>query len=152
MKQLLQRVPDRGADAHTKIISIYQKFYNAVSGAKRKSAATALMDATIEFAKYYEGRGEIAQAVSQYRKALIIASRSKSPRKDMMTREVERLQLKQRAEARIGMLRKKLTANPKDKQSADELIRLLIVEMNNPAEAQEYAFLFEGKTKRLERR
>jgi formylglycine-generating enzyme required for sulfatase activity len=72
------------------------------------------------------------------RQAVAVAAAIKSESKAALQARIETLASQQQVEKQIAALKAKLDADPKDAASRQELVRLYLVELDNPAEAAKF--------------
>lgn len=148
MRVLAARVPAQEAAAREKLIAVLERQMRYGRANERSEAGEALM---IELETAGDAQGaqkNHAAALLLYRRALVAANQIKSDARPALQEKIDRVTMQQRADNRVRELRDRLTANPKDRPAADELLRLLIVDLNDPAEAKQYLFLYEGTMRR----
>ncbi len=78
--------------------------------------------------------GRYAPGIQEFRKAMLVA-RGKGPAAEAIKARLDRAVAGEKVERQIATLREKLLANAGDSASAEELIRLYIVELNDPKSA-----------------
>ncbi|MCX5675129.1 MAG: hypothetical protein NTX87_08980, partial [Planctomycetota bacterium] len=135
MDLLVGKVPDKKVECLQKNAVLYQKQYAAARGEARTKAGENVIAALSALAEAQAAAGDADAAGLTLRQAVAVATAIKSESKAALQSKVENLASQQKVEKQIAALKAKLDADPKDAATRKELVRLYLVEMNNPAEA-----------------
>ena len=138
MELLAAEVPEKKVEALQKSAGLYQKQYVAARGEARTKAGESVITALGALADAQAVAGDTGAADMTLRQAIAVATAIKSESKAALQDRVENLALRQKVEKQIAAIQAKLDANPQDEASRTELVRLYLVEMDNPAEAAKF--------------
>jgi hypothetical protein len=133
--------PTRRLESMRRVIQLRQRQYARLRGLKKREAGERLIEAYMELAAAKQDSGDFVGASSDLRRALTTASTIKSDRRDEIKSEIDVLRSKQQLAVRIKALKLRIMANKQDKVAIALLLKLLVVEMDDPAEARKYTFL-----------
>jgi formylglycine-generating enzyme required for sulfatase activity len=128
-------VPEKKVDCLKKIAALYQKQYATARGEEKTKAGETVIAALGALAEAQTAAGDTDAAVLTLRQALAVATAIKSEGQAALDAQVDNLALRQRAEKQIAALKARLDANPKDAAARKEMVRVYLMEMDNPAEA-----------------
>jgi hypothetical protein len=120
---------DRGT-CLDRIIEVQQLTWNASRGQERNGAA-----------KFHAASGEYTNALEYYQRGISMARSVRSHSVSDILAEREATANKLRASKRVDDLNHKLEVNPADTESAEELVTIMIVELDDPARAAQFKFL-----------
>jgi len=138
MDLLGDKVPEKKVEGLQKCAALYQKQYTSA----RLDAKAKAGEAFIERLKAVAGAQAAAQDVdgasTTLRQAITVATAIKSENKAALQAQLESLAPQQKMEKQIATLKAKLDAKPDDDASRKELVRLLLVEEDNAAEAAKF--------------
>ena len=135
MDLLAGKVPDKKVECLQKNAALYQKQYAAARGEARVKAGENVIAALSALAEAKAAAGDVDGAGMTLRQAIVVATAIKSENRTALQARIENLAPQQKIERQIAAVQAKLDANPKDAASRKELVRLYLVEMDNPAEA-----------------
>jgi hypothetical protein len=138
MGLLGEKVPGKKVEALRKTAAIYQKQYATARADAKTKAGEALIQALSTLAAAQAEAGDIDAAGASLKQALTIATAIKSDAKAAIQAQLEGLAPREKMEKQIAALKAKLEKNPEDAASRKELVRLLLVEEDNPAEAAKF--------------
>ena len=138
MDLLAGKVPDKNIECLQKIAALSQKQYAAARGEAKKKAGESVITALGALAEAQTAAEDTDGAGLTLRQAIAVATAIKSESKAALQAQVENLASRQKVEKQIAALKVKLDANPKDAASRKELVRLYLVEMDDPAEAAKF--------------
>ncbi|MBI1371960.1 MAG: hypothetical protein GC159_04260 [Phycisphaera sp.] len=137
--------PEKSADYSEKTLSLRQRQYNAARGDDRKKYGQLYIDDLARIGDRKAEEGDVTDAILKFRVAVRTASLINSDSKaDLASRitELTNLQLLYR---RVDMLKDKIKRDPKDKDAAQQLLMLYVVDLDKPAEARKFTFLIDDK-------
>ncbi|MDH3584663.1 MAG: hypothetical protein OER86_10650 [Phycisphaerae bacterium] len=149
--KLLEAHP-RGAGAYlSSLVTVRQRQYLRARGGEKDAAATAYLDVLLEAAAAEVEAAEWDRAIGLYRQALAIVGRVDPDRRSEILDGLNDARARQRLAVRAAQLKRKLAearkADPDAAATAaGDLLKLLIVEMDDPAEARKYTFLSDDAT------
>ncbi len=105
--------------------------------AEQKTAAgESLIALHIDSADDNLTRGETVAALADMRQAQLVAGRIKSARAADLKLWMESVEHRQRVERRVADLRQRLLARADDSAAADECVTLILVDLDNPRQAE----------------
>jgi formylglycine-generating enzyme required for sulfatase activity len=114
---------------------MYQRPYATARGDAKAKAGETLIEALRVVADAQVAAEDCEGAGATLKQALTVATTIKSESKAALLAQLAGLAPKQQIEKQIAGVKAKLDADPKDESSRKEIVRLYLVEMNNPAEA-----------------
>jgi hypothetical protein len=135
---LARKVPQRAEAMQERVLSVRQRHYDAARGDARNAAGEALIKCLADVAAVRTGAGAFEEAAKFYRQALTVARAIRSAGADWIGAQIKRLGEQQRLAANLPRLVANLKANPDNREARDQLIRLLLVDLDTPAEAAKY--------------
>ena len=136
MELLAANVPEKKVESLQMIAAMYQRPYAWVSSSSAKAkAGEALIESLKVLAHAQAAAEDIDGAGVTLKQALAVATTIKSESKASVQAQLAGLAPQQQVEKQIAALKAKLEKDPKDAASRKEIVRLYVVEMNNPAEA-----------------
>ncbi len=138
MKLLAASVPEKKVEALQKIAAIHQRAYATARGDAKAKAGEALIDTLKGLAEAQTAAGDADGAGATLKQALAIATAIKSENRAAIQAQLAGLASQQQVAKQIAPLKAKLAADPKDASSRKEIVRLYLVELNNPAEAARF--------------
>jgi hypothetical protein len=138
MQLLADKIPEKKADCLAKCAAVRQRDYAAARGESKTLAGEALIQALCAAADAQAAAGDTEAAAASLRQAITTATAVKSESKAALQTQLAAVQAQQQAEEQATALRAKLAADPKDAAARKELVRLCLVELDNPAEAAKF--------------
>ena len=132
---LAEKIPAKQAECREKVLAVRRSQYLRGTAAQKREAAGALIKGHLADAAAHEKQRNITEALAAARKALGVATATRSPARGEVLAEIKRLTARQRVAMRMKGLRMKLAANPADTDTRHELIRMLVIEFDDPAAA-----------------
>jgi hypothetical protein len=146
---LIKKAPEQKEKWVALLIDLRQRQFKATRGKEHTDAGQAFIKTLESAADQYKGDKKNTEAGTLYRRAIQVAAQIRSKEDSTRLRaKVEQMAIERRAEGKIHVLLKRLEVNLKDEAAAQELVRLLIVEMDQPEKVKEYAFVLPGQLKR----
>lgn len=138
MEALGVKMPERREAANQKIVAILQRdFARAAKADEQVAAGQALVDKMMEMAEQAAAHSEFA-AMAHLNQALPVAAKIKSPSEASIRARLAALTRRQRTQAQVAALKERILKDRTDKAAAGELIMLLIVDLDKPAQAAPY--------------
>jgi tetratricopeptide (TPR) repeat protein len=141
------RIPAQRAAALTKALTLRQKQLDAARGNARNQATDLLLEAYDAAADATCRAGDYAGATALCRKAMSYAATPAD--KEVFKVRLDDVAARQKVQKQVDGLKAKVAADPADAASGTELVRLLVVELDEPAQA--VAFLGEGVDESLKK-
>jgi len=138
MDLLAGKVPEKKVECLQMNAGLYQKRYAAARGEAKAKAGEDAITALSALAEAQAAAGDAEAAGLTLRQAITVATVIKSDNKAALQARLENLAPRRRAQKQIAAIQAKLDAKPKDEASRKELVRLWLVEMDNPAEAAKF--------------
>ncbi|MCX5677393.1 MAG: formylglycine-generating enzyme family protein [Planctomycetota bacterium] len=135
MDFLAVMVSEKKVECLQKNVALYQKQYAAARGEARTKAGENVITALSALAEAQAAAGDTDDAGMTLRQAIAVATAIKSESKAVLQAQVENLASQQKVEKQVAALKAKLDADPKDVASRKELVRLYLVEIDDPGEA-----------------
>jgi len=134
MDFLARTVPEKAADCAERTLDIRQKQYDACRGDARAPAAGALIDALVAAAEAKIDAGAATFLV----RARNVARAVSSPRLAELESRAEALARRMATDRRISDLVALLEKTPGNVAAREELVRLYLVDLDDPAEAAKH--------------
>jgi len=138
METLARDVPDQRGIAHAGMIDVRGRMLRTARGLERAEARKALVRALVAAA---DADRDPAQRIRWYRQALSLGSGLDERRKQAVRRKLDELVSAKQIAERIDRLKARLDAVPNDSAAAVELLRVFVVELDDPAKARRFLFL-----------
>jgi tetratricopeptide (TPR) repeat protein len=138
MDLLAEKVPEKKVECLQKSAGLYQKQYATSRGEARTKAGEMVITALGALAEAQIDAGDFDAAGLTLRQALAVAMAIKSESKAAIQAQLAGLASQQQVEKEIAALKAKLGKDPQDAASRKEIVRLYLVEMDNPAEAAKF--------------
>jgi formylglycine-generating enzyme required for sulfatase activity len=135
---LAVKVPEKKVECLQKVAALYQKQYAAARGEAKTKAGETLIETLKVLADAQAAAEDADGAGATLKQALAVATTIKSESRAALQTQLAGLASQQQAEKQIAALKAKLDADPKDAASRKELVRLCLVEMDDPAEAAKF--------------
>lgn len=135
MELAAEQVPENRAACLEKIATVRQRQYDASKGAERTESGDVLIDALLAAANATFEAGSTSEAIALASRASLVARKSIPDRKTEVQTWQERFAARERAEKQAAAIKGRLAGNPQDPRARMELIRLCLVEMDDPAQA-----------------
>jgi formylglycine-generating enzyme required for sulfatase activity len=135
MKLLIEKMPDKKAEAQEKLLKVQQLRYARSAADDRKKIGLELVDLLTAFGEDKAKAGHEVEALALYRQALTLATMWKSSRTAEIMEKSKHLSAAQESERRIAALKARLEKDPKDGLARKTLITAYIGELDEPNEA-----------------
>ena len=142
-----EKVPGRKAERIDRILAVRQQLYAAAKMDAKAKAGEELVAAIAGAAEEKTEAGDLDAAAALCRRGLTVTASAAA--KDDLRARLADLGVRQKAVRQAADLKTKVEANPGDAASRQELVRLCLVEFDNPGEAAKY--LAEGVDEALRR-
>jgi len=135
MDLLAEKVPGKKVECLQKNAALFQKQYAAARGEEKKKAGESVITALGALAEAQTAAGDTDATVMTLRQAVAVATAIKSEKKAALQTQLDGLASQRKGEKQIALLKARLDADPKDAASRKELVRLYLVEIDDPGEA-----------------
>ena len=135
---LAATVPEKSAACAAKLIEIRQKQYDAAKGDDRAKAGEALLDALLAAADAKEKEGASVEPAALLKRAVFVATAVKSDRRTEIETHLKAMERAAKTLRDIEDLKKQLEADPQKVAAREKLVRLLLVDCDEPAEAAKW--------------
>ena len=135
LELLAANVPEKKLESLQKVAAMCQRSYATARWGAKAKAGEALMEALTVLADAQVAAEDADGAGATLRQALIVATRIRSVSKAALQAQLAGLGARQKIEEEIAALKAKLEKDPKDAASRKEIVRLYLVEMDEPAGA-----------------
>jgi hypothetical protein len=117
------------------LVKVRQRQYDAARGAERREAGEALINALLDASTARHEARAYADALALAQRAMVVALVIKSDRLPQATARVKATADLARAAQAVETARREVQATPQDVAARERLVRLLLVDMDAPAEA-----------------
>ncbi len=139
LELLYKHVPSSSLQTLERLVDIRLRQFNESSGDQKRKAGERLIDAQVSMAQEARSSNDLDKSASSYEAALRTAGIIRSSRLDEIRNEIVTLRTEQQRSARIMQLRERILRNANDEASITELLRLLVIEEDNPSAAIAYS-------------
>jgi hypothetical protein len=112
--------------------------YDAARGDAKAQAGDALIDALAAAADTHLRDGDMEGAHACLLKATALAHQNRSQKADAIEAQVKAFAARQKSAAEAERLKKQVEADPANAKARGQLVRLLVVDLDSPAEAAKY--------------
>ncbi|MBI1370066.1 MAG: hypothetical protein GC162_15610 [Planctomycetes bacterium] len=140
----MKQFPDQRVDYLTRLVDLRQKDFTQAPADQRTAAGEKLIKTLIEQSDASYDKYDFDNAMLPLRRATGIATAVKSAARDLIKTRMDRVLAGQLIAKQIQTARTRLAADKTDQAAATELLKLYVVEENNPEEARKYTFLVDG--------
>lgn len=137
-EKLAELVPDRRVEALGKLAHVRLRQYATSLGRDKARAGEQLIETLLTLADLEVRAGNYREAAGHTRQALSTASAIKSDRVDEITKKLQELAVMERIDRQIEQFETRLQENPGDLMLRQKLIKLYVVEKNNPRRAARF--------------
>jgi len=138
MELLAAHVPDKAAACAERLLEVRQRQFDSSRGDERKAAGEALLAQLLPRIAAKEEAGAVVEAAAVARRAQTIARAIDSASRAEIEARVDALTLRLRLARQVADLKVLLEKNPKDLAAREGLIRLLVIDLDNPAGAAKF--------------
>jgi hypothetical protein len=135
---LAAKVPEMADAAMDKAVAVRRRQYDLSRGADRAPAGEKLCEAIGDAAAAQAEAGDWDEAVKRYRQALTLAHTLRSDKAAALEARLKTATQRQQSAAKAAQLEARVKADPADRQARDQLIRLVLADLDDPAGAAEY--------------
>jgi len=138
MELLAEKVPERKAACLDKIVALRQMDYDASRAEGKAPAGEALIAALLTLTDAKMQAGDAAAASDACRKALVVAIMIKSESRTAIQAKLEPLAATQKAAQKVAALKARLESTPTDAATRTDLVKTLVMELDDPAAAAKF--------------
>ena len=131
-------VPEKASAVAARLVEIRQKQFDASKGDDRATAGEALMEALLPVADAREKVPDAVGAVALLRRALAAATVAKSDRRTEIEARLKTLEQSLRTAREIEDMKRLLEADPNKVAARERLVRIYIVDLDDPAQAAKW--------------
>ena len=135
---LAANVAENKVESLQKMAAMYQRPYATARGDAKSKAGEALIDSLKALADAQAEAEDVDGAGATLKQALTVATTIKSESRVAIQAQLAGLAPRQQAEKQIAALKAKLEKNPQDAATRKEIVRLYLLEMDDPAEAAKF--------------
>ena len=134
---LLKAVPEKAAKWREGLLKVHQLRLAAAPAAEKRKIAQRMVELLIALGDEHLAAGRGTKAGEVYKRAAALAQMAGSGEKALIAEKLKLARLVRGIEQQIRTHRDRLQRDPKDERSRRELIRLYVVELDRPGEAQQ---------------
>jgi hypothetical protein len=131
--------PEKATACNEAALVLEERLYQAAKPADRKTSSAGLAERVLDVCEQRVADKKTAEAVALLRKTLSLPGLASSESGAVLQERMKQLAERQVAEKKAVDLYQKLFANRSDAEALAQLVRLLLVELDSPAEAQTIA-------------
>ncbi|MBI5723979.1 MAG: LamG domain-containing protein [Planctomycetes bacterium] len=135
MKTLMDVLPDRKAEARTKILKALEMLYQTAPAAEKSKAGETLLAEYVSLIDDRMSDGKSADAIDLCRKAQPLAAAIRSDRAAELTAKLNLAVAIDKVDKDIAQLEASVKADPKNAANVKQLVILYVVNRNDPARA-----------------
>jgi hypothetical protein len=134
----IEKAPAAAGACQDAIVTMRRRQYDAARGDAKSQAGDALIDALAAAADIRLRGGDTEGAHARLLKAATLARQTKSQKADAVEAQLKAVTARQKSAAEAARLKKQVEADPANAKARDPLVRLLVVDLDSPAEAVKY--------------
>ncbi len=138
MSLLADTVAEKRAAARDKLVAVLTKQSTAGKPDERDAAGEKLIDTLLVMGDEKMEAKKWSEAASDYRKALATASTRKSAKLETAKASLDAAMYRDRTEKQVARLQEKILKDATDSASAEELVRLYLLDLDDAAAARPY--------------
>lgn len=139
MKLLIDKLPDSKAAFLKKIADVYQlRYKQARTSEDRLRFGEDVIEFLIESSGSKQQARDIQGAFDDVRSAATIAAAIRSPSKEDIDSLLAELTQKLQVEKQVSQLKARLQTNTSDTKARQQLVKVILVEQDDPSEAQKF--------------
>jgi|GEM_PF-3054350 len=135
LKNLLQAKPDNSSIWVDKLSAIYKRRYLSARGAERVKIGAEQIEEFITIGDAQAAARRPREAMATYRRALSVVTTIRSPRRQELLDKIKAANSIAGVQREIERLNKVLSGNPDDIKTRAAVVKLYIVELDDPAGA-----------------
>ena len=138
MTLLANNVPAEAIEALSNVVELRRKRYETSRGLGKQLAGEQLIDGMVALADGQMAAGEAPAAMTTMASARQLANEAAPNREVRLFEAGERMNVRQEAARRAEQYRARLATDPRDRPARAALVRLELMEMDNPFAAAPY--------------
>ena len=138
LELLAQTLPDRAAWCAERLLDVRQRQFDAARGDEKKAAGEALLACLVPAADAKETAGAAPDAAALCRRAQAVAAAIDSPRRGEIDARAEAVAMRIKVARQVADVKVLLERDPKNVGAREGLVRLYLVDLDDPAEAARY--------------
>jgi len=138
LELLAANVPERKVQSLHKLVAMVQRPYATARAEAKAKAGESLIEALKALADAQAAAEDVDGTGATLKQALTVATAIKSESRAALQAQLAALAPQQQVEKQVAALKAKLEKDPADAASRKELVRLFVVELDNPAEAARF--------------
>ncbi|MBM4017880.1 MAG: hypothetical protein FJ288_06045 [Planctomycetes bacterium] len=135
LELLAQAAADRAAWCAERVLDLRQRQFDAARGDEKKAAGEALLACLLPALEAKEKSGALPDAAALCRRMQTVAAATDSPRRADIDARADALAMKMKVARQIADVKAMLARDPRNVAAREGLVRLYLVEMDDPAEA-----------------
>lgn len=135
MTLLAKTVPQQKNACEDKILDVHQNRYAKGRGAEKAEAGKALVETINRFAEGRVAANDFAGAAGLYRRAMPLATNLRDIDRYELKAKLDHAVTRRGFQSQAEKLKAALKEHPDDKAARDELVRIYVVEFDDPAAA-----------------
>jgi len=129
------KAPEAAGPCQEVLATLRQREYDASRGSAKAEAGEALIDALLALAATHTRARKVEEASKPLYKASGVAKAIKSSKIEAIDAQVKAHADRQKSAAELATLKRQVEADPANTKARDQLVMLLVVGFDNPAEA-----------------
>lgn len=141
LRRLITIDPDAAAAHRERLGELLLVRYRSARADDRVAAGRLLIDHLFTAADTASADGDADAATGHLRQALSVVRAIDPAAEPAVRARLDALRVRRAVYQRIAIVRRRLQTNPQDTAAATQLIRLYVVDLDNPAAAMRYGFL-----------
>ena len=131
-------VPEKAPACAARLLEIRQKQFDASRGSDRAKAGEALIDALLPMVDAKEKEGAATEAAAFLKRAVFVAAAAKSARRGDLDARLKTMEQTARMTREIDDLKRQLEAGSKKAAARERLVKIHLVDLDDPAEAAKW--------------
>jgi hypothetical protein len=134
----IEKAPAAAGACQDAIVTMRRRQYDAARGDAKAQACDVFIEALAAAADTRLRGGDTEGAHIRILKAATLARQTKSQKADTVEAQLRAVTARQKSAAEAERLKKQVEADPANAKARDQLVRLLVVDLDSPAEAAKY--------------
>ncbi len=142
MKNLRRAVAARVDEANDKMLVLYKRRYTIAKGNDRQTIGKEYLRELVSVGDSAVVRDDEDRALDYYRQAQTLAVRVAPRDREKIKGKIDLVTHRKRSRERIEETMIAIRKDKADKEALDELLKLYVVELNDPVSMRRYSFLY----------
>ena len=138
MELLSAKVPEKAAACAERIVDVRQRQFDLSRGEERLKDGEALIDALLAACDAKAGAGVYGDATALCRRAVLVATAVRSQKRAEIDSRIKAMADAAKVAREVEELKGQLAKDPQNAATRERLVRLCLVDRDNPAEAAQY--------------